>query len=160
MSQISHKSDVLTSQRTLEILEGARRDPYPKNKKIKNPPLSFDLDIRERVPTPEELTELLYMAESPSYLKFLREPTRSFKEHPTSAQSLHDLLQEDANLMRWPILVNYGTKQITFDRAGVTRILRSMVEKKDGEPIPPPSSSRPVRMPRPPSPSTAWIDYD
>jgi len=157
-----HNATVTASVKTLELLEDARTNPYPKriNKKKNgaSQPLSFDIDVRERSPTPEEFSDLMYMKQSGVYTVFLKEAaSRSFKAHPTSAQSLYDMVQENPTVMRWPILVNYKTRQICMDHAAVRSLLKSLVRERDGEPkAPEPPAPRWTPPPKP----EAWIDYD
>jgi arsenate reductase-like glutaredoxin family protein len=157
INMISHNPNVPASVKTLERLEEARTKPYPKQKKKAFPPLPFDIDVQERSPTADEFSELIYMVESAAYTVFLKQAiSQSYKAHPTNAQSLYNMVQEDPTMMRWPILVNYQTQEIGIDQEGVKGILNNLVVARDGQPKPPdPPASR-----RTPPESTAWIDYD
>ncbi|KIM89836.1 hypothetical protein PILCRDRAFT_812628 [Piloderma croceum F 1598] len=153
-----HNPNVPRSVKVLEQLEKARTQPYPKSRKIEYPPLSFDLDILERSPTVDEFSELIYLLNTTTYSDFLNQSmSPSYKAHPTNAQSLYDIVQEDPVIMRWPILINYKTQQIGRDPAEVAHVLKRLVVARDGAPdldaaVPPRRMARPI--------STAWVDYD
>jgi hypothetical protein len=102
------------------------------------------------------------MLNTTSFSDFLNQsmPT-SYKTHPTSAQSLYDMVQEDPTIMAWPILVNYKTKQIGHDIAAMRNILNQLVVVRDAI-LKPPADTADVplrRMARSPA-STAWHDFD
>jgi hypothetical protein len=164
---ISHNPNVPASVNRLQMLEKARTDPYPKltkkSKKEPQPPLSFDIDIRERVPTAEEFSEFLYMLQSSTYTIFLKgSRSESYKSHPTGAQSLYDIVQHDPTAMQWPILVNFETQEIALHQAGSRSMLKTLVREREGKgtkpKVPEPPAPRPRSTP-PPKPE-AWIDYD
>lgn len=73
---------------------------------------------------------------------FLKEGSGSYKSHPTGAESLFSIIEEDPTMMRWPILVNYKTQQLALTQAGVRDILRTLVKERDKK----------VEAPQPPGP--------
>jgi arsenate reductase-like glutaredoxin family protein len=156
---ISHNPNVRSSVKALEHLEAARTQSYPKStRKRVFPPLSFDIDIRERSPTAEEFTELIYMAETSTYTLFLdRGISHSFRSHPTNAQGLYDIVQKDLTAMRWPILVNYNTQQIALDHTSLKSVLKTLVHERDGKPKEPEPPAPHWTLPPKPE---AWTDYD
>lgn len=98
------------------------------------------------------------MEESSVFSVFLKAAvTQSFKTYPTSAQSLYDTVQEDPTVMRWPILVDYKTRQVSMNQAGVKKILQNLRRKRDGEPIEPKQPAPQWTLPPKPA---AWVDYD
>jgi len=103
------------------------------------------------------------MLKTTSYIEFLNNGTsQSFKAHPTNAQSLYDMVQEDPTIMKWPILVDYATQQIGRDMPEVGDILKTLVVARDKPkkaPARPAAVAPPHRMAPHPE-STAWIDYD
>lgn len=120
------------------MLEEARTAPYPSSKNKKkinvNPPLSFDIDLRERSPTAEEFTDLIYLAEAPSYTFFLKQGvSTSFTWHPTNAESLCKMVEKDPTVIRWPIVVNYKARQVAFTQAGVKSVLKALVAERDNK---------------------------
>jgi hypothetical protein len=96
-----------------------------------------------------------------SYIEFLAQAaSSSYKAHPTNAQSLYDMVQEDPALLRWPILVNYATQEIGRDHDEVRGILKTLVVARDGKPKGAPAAAAPPRRMAPrPEPAT-WVDYD
>jgi len=100
------------------------------------------------------------MAESSTYTLFLNgRVSLSAKAHPTGAQSLYEIVQQDPTVMHWPILVNYETQQIALDNAGLKSILKTLVRERDGKPKEPEPPAPPASRRAPPEPE-AWIDYD
>lgn len=145
------------------MLHDARTKPYPKHKhkeKGEYPPLSFDIDVRERVPTPAEYSELLYMTGTTAYTIFLKgTSSTSFKAHPTGPTSLCEVIQSDPDCMRWPIVANFEKQEIAMDAGAVRGILKSLVHDRDGKPKAPEAPTAASR--RTPQPKAlAWVDYD
>lgn len=67
------------------------------------------------------------------------------------------MAQEDPMMIRWPILVNYEAQEIAFDQTGMKDVLRTLLHKRDGAPVPPEPPA--PRWTMPPGPK-AWVDYD
>jgi arsenate reductase-like glutaredoxin family protein len=162
---VSHNPNVPSSVKVLKLLEKARTNLHPVRNLHKKtvPPLSFDIDIRERSPTAEEFADIIYMLKSSTYTVFLQlAASQSYKTHPTSAQSLFDMVQEDPNLMRWPILVNSETQEVALGQPMMKSMLATLVRKRDKKDAnskpkaPEPPKPRWTLPPRPPP----WTDYD
>lgn len=123
------------SIKILEKLEEAQSGPYPRQKNKEYPPLSFKLEIMDRNPTSEEFTDLIYLMKSSAWSIFLKQAQSiSYKAHPTGAQSLSEIVEADPTAMRWPILVNYKTKEYAFDMPGVRKVLTTLVQQRDRKP--------------------------
>ncbi|KZP27916.1 hypothetical protein FIBSPDRAFT_1039907 [Athelia psychrophila] len=119
----------------MDVLEDALKKPYPKPSKnpktIVQPPLSFHLDVRQRIPTTEEFSELVYFTNAPVFTVFLKgTSSTSYKHHPTSATSLRGVLDDDPDAMRWPIVVNYDKQQIALDLSALRTILKTLAEDR------------------------------
>lgn len=159
----SHNPDVERSKRLLEIYEGYRRNPYPRPTNTKphiHPPLDFDLDVIERVPTAEEFGDMMLMIKD-GYAHptaFLRVANNA-ANHPTNAKQLHNLVVQDPSLMIWPLAVIWDENYLALDKQTFSKLVRKIHEHRQGiteypTPPPPPPPRRPTHR------VDEWIDYD
>ncbi|KDQ50782.1 hypothetical protein JAAARDRAFT_74002 [Jaapia argillacea MUCL 33604] len=153
-----HDPNVRKSMKLLKSIEEARTEPYPrptKSRPTKSPPLTFDIQVEERIPTADEFSDLIHFASTPSYTIFLQDKAlASYKTHPTTAKTLHEIVERDPDLLRWPLVVNWETEQLSIaDIPDIKRMLETLVKKRDRvEDVP--------KEPPPPPKPTEWIDYD
>jgi hypothetical protein len=111
------------------------------------------MEIHERVPDYDELSEILLLLSCPASALVVQ----ASSAYPTSAKMLHKLATQDPTILKRPIVIYWDKKLITVSKVGcpLKNILHELVrwrDKKDekGEPPPPPPSK----------PPDEWIDYD
>ncbi|KAF8488891.1 hypothetical protein JB92DRAFT_1401920 [Gautieria morchelliformis] len=85
---IFHNPASLTSARLLAFLQSAQR-AYPETKRRVGPPLDFELTVRERLPTAQELQDMYSLLNESSWTVFrAKNAAGNYRIHPTSARSL------------------------------------------------------------------------
>jgi hypothetical protein len=146
--------------KTLEFLQSIQTNPYPNSKTHVNPPLEFNLEIHERVPTAEEFSDMIYVLNEPSFMEFV--DTHKCTAHPTSARALHDLGLKDPSALVWPLLIDRERRKICIGTGvgkgsvSIRRLLQDLVRERDGKSPPAAPPSPPPRPEKKPE----WIDYD
>lgn len=118
------------------MLHAALSSAYPPNTPSAQP-LKFDLDVSESPPTPEQfqlILKYLHPSLQGQGLKAFVSAHPSAPEGRLDGEKLAKVARENANSIKWPIVVNWDTSLATLgDAEGVKEILEQIREKRDGE---------------------------
>lgn len=138
---ISHNPSSPPSKKALDLLRAANSTPYPASRTPPAPPLNYDLEVVESVPTTDQLRTILeYLpskATSPSMAFLSAHPSsggESSGERPGTIEGIVKLAEKNKNALRWPIVVDWEDGQVAVgDLEGVKKILEKIRKKRDGE---------------------------
>ncbi|KAJ7259659.1 hypothetical protein C8J57DRAFT_1338876 [Mycena rebaudengoi] len=131
------------SVKALGLLRSALSASYPP-RTAGAPPLTFNLEIVEGPPTPDQLTTILsYLpskhpsssSESPALDVFLSaHPAGATAGDVKSAAGVARLGQSNPNALKWPVVVDWHAGRAAVgDLEGVKGILEMIRKKRDGE---------------------------
>ncbi|KAG2135356.1 uncharacterized protein EDB93DRAFT_1242543 [Suillus bovinus] len=130
---IFHHPSSPPSIQALALLRNALSSPYPPGKQSARP-LEFDLEVVEtKPPTADQLkTILTYITPSrsaaplgPSAFLSAHPATPGLGEQPQSAKSIVNLAEQNPNVFKWPVVVDWI--------GGRARILEAIRQQRDGE---------------------------
>jgi hypothetical protein len=141
MSALSHNTASPPSKKALDLLRAANSSPYPASRTPAAPPLSYNLEVVESVPTKDQFRTILeYMpskATSPSMAFLSAHPSSGNEttgERPATIEGIVKLAEKNKSALKWPIVVDWEDGQVAVgDVEGVKRILEKIRRKRDGE---------------------------
>lgn len=141
----SHNPSSPASTNALRLLRAAVASPYPPSKPTA-PPLDFNLEVIEnKPPTPDQLHTILSYLPSksptgPGGLASTPSPDVLISAHPTvdsrptDAEGVVTLASQNANALKWPIVVDWHNGRAAVgDVEAVKSLLEELRKKRDGE---------------------------
>ncbi|OBZ68805.1 hypothetical protein A0H81_11199 [Grifola frondosa] len=122
---IYHNPQNRVSRGILESITEVRDSPLKVGRDTLRPP-KFEMIVHERVPTMEELSEIVLVSDPLDVKKFIHPNavrTLSSSETPTNVRSLHALITRRPELVRWPITINWETAHVAVGRGTLSPLL-------------------------------------